>query len=207
MFPARRRRASLRTAVAVAVLAGASLVAGTWTGCTVTPGNYRTLSFFFDGVPDPSPGPAGGARGEDRARTPALVVVHRPYAEDKCESCHTTRFRPSRHDSGACMQCHAPVRTAHPRMHGPVSAGACLWCHSPHESSHAFLMRDADRKVCAQCHSGATFDTSRVAAHADATRGCLECHVAHGGDRPFLLRPGASRDTPPPPPPLSQGAP
>jgi len=171
------------------VAAGAAAVAaGVWSGCAVTKENYKTLSFFFDGVPDPAARAASGEPGG--VGTPASVVTHRPYAEQNCDACHTTRYRPTRNDSSVCLQCHAGVQTAYQRMHGPVAAAACLWCHSPHESAYPALLRDSDRKVCSQCHTPDLLSSARVAAHADAARGCLECHSGHGGDRPHMLRPG-----------------
>ena len=108
--------------------------AAIWSGCSVTPQNYKVLSFFFDGVPDPSvpPGAIGVRRGPDGK--PTFVVVHKPYAEERCDECHRTKYRPSKNDSSICLKCHAPVQTQYQRMHGPVVATACLWCHSPHES-------------------------------------------------------------------------
>ena len=202
MPPTRRRPAGQKAGFRLAVIGlfGGAIAVGSWTGCTVTKQNYKTLSFFFDGVPDPS-APAGqGAGRSGPDGKPAFAVVHRPYAEEKCDACHKTRYRPSRNDSSICLQCHAAVQTEHPLMHGPVVATACLWCHTPHESTRPALLRDDDRKVCSQCHTGSTFDASTVPAHGDPARACLECHFGHGGNARFMLRPGAAADSPPPTP-------
>jgi predicted CXXCH cytochrome family protein len=165
-----------------------------WGGCTVTSKNYRTLSFLFDGVPNPD---LPGAPGEPGA-VPTFAVVHRPYAEDRCEECHSGRARPSRLDSSACLKCHAESPTEHTHMHGPVAAMACLWCHNPHESSHRHLLRDSDRNVCSQCHTPALLGSERVPAHADPSRSCLECHSGHGGTAAYFLKAGV-RDARPAP--------
>lgn len=169
----------------------ALLVCAVWCGCTVTPKNYKTLSFFFDGVPDPSAPVAGAEASADSLRRSPTYVAHKPYAEERCDECHASRYRLTRNSSDVCMKCHAPVRTQYDRMHGPVAAGACLWCHSPHESAYPSLLRDQDRKVCSQCHSPSMLDSQRTPAHADEGRSCLECHFGHGGERDLFLRPAA----------------
>jgi len=178
------------------VLALLALLAGgiAWSGCTVTEKNYKYLSFFFDGVPDPRAIAVSGTTAvniEDLRRSPTYSG-HPPYLEDKCDACHGTRFRLTRNSSRVCKQCHEEVASRYPRMHGPVAAGACLWCHTPHESAHANLLRDAPRTVCAQCHSPDMLDSTRVPEHADESRSCLECHFGHGGPDPFFLREAAA---------------
>lgn len=168
-------------------------VAGLWAGCAVTASNYKALSFFFDGVPDPSLRVAGGTSPGGQA---ALVVQHRPFVEERCDECHKSKYRPSKGDSSICLQCHAAVATQHSNMHAAVVANACLWCHNPHESAQPFLLRSADRKVCAQCHTLSTLSVASVPAHADEARGCLECHGGHGSDRPFLLKGSAPEVAP-----------
>jgi predicted CXXCH cytochrome family protein len=191
MSPTGARRTRFQTVgrlLAVEVVLVSAIIA-IWSGCSVNKRNYKVLNFFFDGVPDPSL-PAGSEPGVDGG-PPRLVVVHRPFAEENCEACHRTRYRPSRNDSSICLECHDTVKTAHPFMHGPVEANACLWCHNPHESSHPALLRDTDRKVCSQCHTPSMLSSTKVPAHADTARGCLECHSGHGGLTSQMLKPGA----------------
>ena len=164
------------------------------TGCTVTKDNYELMSFFFDGVPDPSTIAGGAARPGD-ATLMAMVVSHKPFAENKCEACHKTRYRPSRNDGSACLGCHDKVMTQHAWTHGAVAGGACLWCHSPHESARRWLLRGPDRKVCALCHAATLTDGSTVPAHADETMSCVACHFGHGGDNSLMLKPGATATT------------
>jgi predicted CXXCH cytochrome family protein len=198
--------AAVRSALAAGlVIAATALV---WAGCTVTARNYKTLSFFFDGVPDPSATSAAGSLVG--ARTPEHVVVHRPYGEERCAECHKGRTRPTKNDSGLCLQCHAGVTSEHERMHGPVAAVACLWCHTPHESRYASLLRGPDRTICAQCHTPSMLNVERVPEHADVSRACLECHVGHGSAAPYLLRtaaPTPATEAPAPPPQLQPPGP
>lgn len=173
------------------MLVGAMLVcalsAGVWSGCTVTKSNYKLLSTFFDGVPDPDAVMGtDGSGGAGSVKLPSLST-HPPYIKEQCGDCHNTGARLNRNSSKLCLQCHEKVPTEHERMHGPVAAVACLWCHSPHESPQKHLLRDVDQKVCAQCHTPALLDAQREPAHADAARSCLECHTGHGGPKPFQL--------------------
>lgn len=186
---ANRRRPHGRAAAGVAS-ASVVVVGLAWAGCTVTADNYRMLSLFFDGVPDPN-APSSVVQGNQLAeaiRQSPTYSVHKPFADDACAECHASRFTLSRNDSPLCLKCHSNELSAHPRMHGPVAAGVCLWCHLPHESPQAHLLRDRDRPLCLQCHQAGLLSSARVAAHADPDRGCLECHFGHGGDLPSLLR-------------------
>jgi len=183
-----------RTATFWCVLAAVSV----WWGCTVTKSNYATLSLFFDGVPDPNAtGPAGAGAAGDSTLAVA-VVSHKPFLEEKCESCHKTQYRPSRNDPSACLSCHDKVLNQHQWTHGAVAGGACLWCHSPHESARKWLLRSPDRKLCMQCHSATMMNGATVPAHADPKSGCIDCHFGHGGSNSLMLRPGATATSAPP---------
>lgn len=186
-------RSRARAGVLWCVIAGACV----WAGCTVTKTNYKTLSFFFDGVPDPEATLQKGAPGDTTIAV--AVVQHKPFLEEKCEACHKTQYRPSRNDPSACLSCHDKVMNQHEWTHGAVAGGACLWCHSPHESARKWLLRAPDRKLCMQCHSAALLTGDTVPAHADSTSGCVDCHYGHGGKTAVMLKPGATATTKPPP--------
>lgn len=186
--------AAARWTIGSTLLAG--VVAAVWCGCTVTKENYATLSFFFDGVPDPNARIAGTDASD--MTIAAKVVVHQPFADEKCEECHKTQYRPSRNDPRACLNCHDKVMEQHAWTHGAVAGGACLWCHTPHESVRRWLLRGPDRKLCMQCHSAAMLTGDVVPAHADEKSSCLSCHFGHGGDSAIMLRPGATAQSPPP---------
>jgi predicted CXXCH cytochrome family protein len=185
------------------------LAAAVWQGCTATKDNYTTLSFFFDGVPDPNLATStiDPKTGEIRER--GTVSLHKPFEKEQCSECHGGQGLLDRNSSFVCMKCHENQLTKHQRMHGPVAAGACLWCHHPHESLRAHLMRDTDRKVCGQCHIVGALDAVREPAHADEKRACLECHSGHGGPKVFMLKVDALPETKPLPaitPPGSSSA-
>jgi predicted CXXCH cytochrome family protein len=180
----------------VAILAGAMI------SCSIEK-NYKTLSFFFDGVPDPAAkarATRGGGGVVDIKSSPTYSV-HKPFKEEACAECHTKRFKLGGQDSALCLKCHEAKTSEHERMHGPVVAVACLWCHTPHESAEAHLMKKPARQVCSQCHEPGVLSSERVAAHADNNRSCLECHFGHGGKAAYFLRPGVNAVGQPPPAP------
>ncbi|MFZ4573677.1 MAG: cytochrome c3 family protein [Phycisphaerales bacterium] len=196
--PAGTRVHTRRVRVRAAAVVGLLSLLVVWAGCTVTKQNYATLSLFFDGVPDPFQAPKG-SEGPGDSTISATVVVHKPFAEEKCDVCHNSQRRPNRNDPSACYSCHESVGKEHAWVHGAVAGGACLWCHAPHESVRKWLLRSQDRKLCMQCHAATLMDGSVVPAHADPNIGCLECHFGHGGDGPLMLKPGAGKLAPPPP--------
>jgi len=153
--------------------------------------NYKVLSFFFDGVPDPNaPIVAEGSEQTGTGSSPKfLSIVHKPYAEGKCSECHegdTSKFESfQKVSSEVCMKCHAQVINQFPVMHGPVSSGECLLCHNPHESSVRGMLNDDAPAVCAQCHVSEFLPQDPE--HQDPKRSCLECHVAHGAEKHGLL--------------------
>ncbi len=196
--PASRRGTLLRAAYFSVGCMVATVLCFTWSGCSPEK-YYKQLSFFFDGVPNPeaiAKARAAGTLKED-IRKSKTYSVHKPFADDNCAACHSERYKLTNQDSSVCMQCHADRTTEYPKMHGPVAAVACLWCHSPHESAEAHLLKNEGRQVCLQCHESGMLSAERVAAHADVSRNCLDCHAAHGGTAAFFLRPGVTANTPP----------
>lgn len=180
------------------VLAGvpcAGLVIAAWMGCSIEK-NYATLSFFFDGVPNPEAKARASAASGVTAnmRSSATYTLHKPFAGDQCIECHESQLKITSRDSGICLKCHKDEPTRYPRMHGPVAAGACLWCHAPHESAEAHLLRKPAREVCAQCHDRTLLSSEFVPEHAgDSDRSCLDCHSGHGGPASMFLKEGISR--------------
>jgi len=179
------------------------LCVGTWAGCTPER-RYRVLSFFFDGVPDPNaPAQLSGAVddegnpiGPGGTAVPRLsVVLHKPYADNQCQSCHEgasgsfESFQPL--EPSICLKCHQDTPTQYPVMHGPVAAVECLWCHTPHESSIAGLLKQAAPAVCTQCHDRELL-SAQPPEHFMPDKSCLSCHVAHGGQKHGLLREGVN---------------
>jgi predicted CXXCH cytochrome family protein len=191
-------RPNPRKRLAALVAAGA-VALGCWVGCSEQR-DYRTLSVFFDGVPDPNAkaksdassttGPTKRDAGGKTVRV--IASTHKPFADEKCTACHAqpTQVFASALDSNLCMKCHEKVLDAYPAMHGPVIGKACLWCHEPHESSSPSLLRTTAISLCIECHDRATLST-RVDAHKADAGSCLDCHSGHGGAKAPFLRAAA----------------
>ena len=125
-MPARSFTTTPRRGLVIA-LALAALLAACAAGCSPRK-RYQVLSFFFDGVPNPDAprGPAGAARRS--ARGNQTLYVHKPFAEEKCNSCHLNSediFTRANIRPNACLDCHAAVQTEHAQMHGPVVNTLC----------------------------------------------------------------------------------
>jgi predicted CXXCH cytochrome family protein len=168
-----------------------------WPGCTSDPQQrYRVLSFFFDGVPDPSlqaTVDGGVVRGRLPGGEPMVVFSHKPFAEDKCDSCHTggvnALFRqvPEAVSNNVCLRCHQDTPSQYPVMHGPVATVECLWCHAPHEANHKWLLREPAPDICLQCHTPELLSPNPP-EHMMPRSDCLECHFGHGADQHGLLK-------------------
>jgi predicted CXXCH cytochrome family protein len=157
---------------------------------------YRTLSFFFDGVPNPhAPAGSAAARGESDEFAPNAPVinayVHKPYADGKCTSCHTGAAGGYESytavGSDVCLKCHKDKLTQYPVMHGPVVAVECTICHAAHESTIPGMLNYDAPKVCVQCHERGLLSATPP-EHLAADSKCLSCHVGHGGPAHKLLR-------------------
>jgi predicted CXXCH cytochrome family protein len=183
-------------------LTAVTIVTG-WIGCSVEE-HYETLSFFFDGVPQPAAlsdrRTLGGAGGPGALQ---IVSSHSAFTDRRCAECHggtgdfgfvVSGFE--RIDAGVCANCHSDVLQQFPVIHGPVAAGECLWCHQPHESPYADLLNLPSPRLCLDCHTPGTFSATEPPEHADLERDCLECHHGHGGADWTLLRPPPVEETP-----------
>jgi predicted CXXCH cytochrome family protein len=169
--------------------------------CACSPdARYRTLSFFFDGVPDPNAPPPPERRtyvtdlkpGEDpAARRPArrLVSVHPPYAEDDCTACHNLNTGmltlPIR--EGLCNICHADVTEGLDYLHGPVAVADCVACHHYHASTYIDLLLDEPDQICLRCHELEKLTNPPHDALVKAAP-CAQCHDPHGGGNRHFLK-------------------
>jgi predicted CXXCH cytochrome family protein len=200
----------LRVLLAIALVGCASL----WPGCSAQK-RYSVLNLFFDGVPDPNrPKLRAGEVmvGTEANGAPIIVYTHKPFAEEKCNACHTggpeAVFRPdvSSVPSTVCIKCHDRVPYEYPVMHGPVATVECLWCHAPHDSAVKHLLKEHSPTICLQCHSREQLPV-QPPEHQLAASSCLDCHVAHGATQHGLLRPAplTTSTTAPAAPPPSGG--
>jgi predicted CXXCH cytochrome family protein len=176
-----------------AAITGCALVALLfWPGCSEKR-DYKLLSFFFDGVPDPNAPRAGmpGAGGRGAAGTVVMASTHKPFAEEKCPVCHTNKqglgFQSTTLGAEVCLTCHKTLLKAHPYMHGPVTAMACLWCHDPHETAFPHLLKAASPDICLQCHDRELLSANPPEHVAGGS--CLNCHSGHGSSVRYLLKP------------------
>jgi len=167
-------------------------------GCSTT-NNYRTLSFFFDGVPDPATS-ASSLFNDSINNTDTLSLalsqvnatpqmqLHSPYQDKKCNSCHdqNTMGKLNKSLPELCYQCHEDFNTRYKVLHGPVAGGQCSACHSPHMSLNADLLIRTGQSQCLHCHDKGFVLEAAYHLNIKETN-CTECHNPHGGeDRNFL---------------------
>ena len=172
-------------------------------GCTDPQKRYQVLSFFFDGVPDPNaPKKQSSKHGASGGRT----VVHKPFADNLCNSCHqnsTDIFARAQVREDVCLNCHSNVPTQYAVMHGPVVNNACQMCHSPHSSALPHLLKQPAPALCAQCHDADAMLVMHKRQPIDPKQSCIDCHSGHGGsNHQLLLATPAAPATRPTPAPL-----
>jgi predicted CXXCH cytochrome family protein len=168
-------------------------------GCSTTH-RYKTLSFFFDGVPNPDKGIA--IQSSDsliRKDTTATaqnslgkiipqMYFHPPYKEKECSICHdqTRMGKYTKPQPELCYQCHDDFGTKFKVLHGPVGGGQCVICHSPHQSMNANLLLRQGQAICLYCHNSE--QVMAAEQHQDIKdASCMDCHNPHGGDDKFIL--------------------
>lgn len=162
---------------------------------------YKFLSFFFDGVPNPDVQAAIQKRDSiSRKDSTSLAEnlnidtspkgsIHSPYQEKECATCHDqsamgkfTELQPK-----LCYQCHEDFSSRYKVLHGPVGGGHCTACHNPHLSENVSLLKRTNQSLCLFCH-----EQKQVLAlepHQDIeSTSCTECHNPHGGDDKYILR-------------------
>jgi predicted CXXCH cytochrome family protein len=154
---------------------------------------YRTLSFFFDGVPNPDELAAPAAAGRSPGGRPPEAAAkspyrsHGPYDAKLCEACHLRGggklVLPV---DQLCLYCHE-LAVGKKHMHGPVASGGCRVCHLPHGSGHAFLLVSEPTAFCFHCHDKAAVGAGDVHRAAPGTQ-CTQCHDPHSSDSEYLLK-------------------
>jgi len=121
------------------------------------------------------------------------VVVHEPFADGDCESCHEdgptaiAAFEPD-----MCFMCHDDKESGVGHQH--AGDASCIDCHAPHTSRFDALLQNPTR-LCKGCH-GDIMDAKvtgeqPVTLHKPLADGaCFDCHKLH--DAPaagFLVSP------------------
>ncbi len=168
--------------------------------------HYKTLSFFFDGVPPPTQEGLQeelvNANFQETAQTgpKQLWYVHEPQKD--CTLCHGRRrqqrgfslqVRLTAPVPKLCYGCHADYTVSASFVHGPVAVGQCLFCHNQHKSKNEHLLKEPEPKLCYLCHDINTIEL--IPAHfTNQQFACTGCHNAHASPVKALLK-GASSQT------------
>ena len=165
---------------------------------------YKTLTFFFDGVPPPgSTGPQGEPldsnllEPDQTGQIPAWYV-HEPRKD--CTTCHGKRKQRGfssetyliAQEPELCYNCHDDYTVSAPFVHGPVAVGQCLFCHNPHKSKIEHLLKEPEPGLCYQCHDVNTIEL--IAAHLpNQLSSCTNCHNPHSSSLKALMKETSSR--------------
>jgi predicted CXXCH cytochrome family protein len=116
--------------------------------------------------------------------------AHPPYAEKECSKCHDEAKSNELVAQGVdlCWNCHEQDNFVNKVVHGPVDSGYCLGCHDPHRSASPKLLLHADSELCGQCHDQRTFPQGEL-HRASEGDDCVGCHNPHSAGRAYMLRP------------------
>mgnify|MGYP003336768341 CR=1 FL=1 len=159
--------------------------------------NYKTLNFFFDGVPDPDKAqadtkPVAIASNDsvfEAAAKPkaAKKFFHPPYQERQCEKCHdqSSMGKFIKPQPDLCYSCHENFANKYAFVHGPVSAGYCTACHEPHLSENKDLLARSEEKLCYKCHDASLISQNKSHEGIN-TAACTDCHNPHGGKDHYM---------------------
>ena len=171
-------------------------------GCSVKK-HYKTLSIFFDGVPNPE---AQKKEEEKKAlslkerpqpqKTVKMVSQHPAFVERKCNECHNTRAKNflQMKTRVFCFKCHDRDEFDEAYVHGPVVGGGCLVCHLPHESQYKYLLKVEDSQMCFECHDRRDLVDIEPHRKSEGRKEiCTRCHSPHSGDNRFFLVPGVAK--------------
>ncbi len=156
---------------------------------------YKTLTFFFDGVPDTvapvhnqdSVLQTGNNNQPENTILPAPETnrfIHPPYQDRECDICHSegalTMPQPQ-----LCYQCHEDFSTKYTFVHGPVAGGYCTACHHPHMGNKHLLLRKG-QDICLFCHEKEQVFKNENHDGIENTN-CTECHNPHGGEDRYFF--------------------
>jgi predicted CXXCH cytochrome family protein len=162
--------------------------------------SYKTLSVFFDGVPNPNdtlmlastndPAMSVNERVNEinAIKAGPDVNYHMPYLDKACTACHDENLigKFIKPEPDLCYQCHEDFSAKYAVLHVPVEAGECTSCHSPHMSENRKLLLKTGRALCLGCHDEG--DIMKLESHnGTGDANCMDCHNPHGGSETYLL--------------------
>lgn len=176
------------------------LICGIFFSCSVNK-NYKTLSLFFDGVPNPADTlisdsildsqlseNADASEIDSTLQETNKIIYHGPYQYKECNSCHDLNSIGNMiiDEPELCYQCHTDYNELYPEIHGPVDGGFCTSCHNPHSSKEPALLVDRVNSLCLFCHK------VEELSEFDMHRGgddflCTDCHNPHGGNSRLMF--------------------
>ena len=159
------------------------------------------LNFFFDGVPESDTVQAqladqGEIKSDSLGQAEALLaldkpkrMLHYPYEEGECASCHNERSLGTMVEAqpGLCYSCHEDQSTVYAYLHGPVAGGYCTSCHDPHVSEAEKLLRRTGDALCLYCHTRESVEKNEMHQDLDGMF-CMDCHNPHGGEDKYIFQ-------------------
>lgn len=159
------------------------------------------LNFFFDGVPESDTLQAELAvldelQSDSSGQAEALLaleepasMLHYPYEEGECASCHNERSLGTMVEAepGLCYTCHEDLSTVFAYLHGPVAGGYCSSCHDPHMSESEKLLRRTGDALCFHCHAKENVEKNEMHQDLDGML-CMDCHNPHGGEDKYIFQ-------------------
>ncbi|MHC4543226.1 MAG: cytochrome c3 family protein [Planctomycetota bacterium] len=161
---------------------------------------YKTMAFFFDGIPPLKSEDVNDVNSPDNSRrqlqkgAESAWIIHEP--SKVCANCHDMTKKPRwatpefmKEPLQLCYDCHpgSNYSGSVDYVHGPVAVGDCMRCHNPHRSKQKHLLKLPVPDVCHQCHEKA--DIESIADHSGKLLSeCLECHVGHSSSSRGLLK-------------------
>lgn len=123
------------------------------------------------------------------SETATLVrsVLHRPFAEKSCASCHGQE-----EGIGMCLQCHAETlptfNKVHNHLHGNGELNPCITCHDPHAGDEKGMFQQSVGSVCRSCHDD-TFHRQEDTLYKHVEwENCTNCHSLHGSNHLAMLK-------------------
>jgi predicted CXXCH cytochrome family protein len=133
-------------------------------------------------------------------KTKDMQVIHGPVAAGACGSCHKahgSQYPKLLVATGTqlCFTCHTEMKQqlVEAKFKHKAVEQDCTNCHDPHASNYPKQIKKPPAQLCTSCHEHDKIKTAAVDSkfkHAPVMTdvACLNCHTAHGGDRPKLMR-------------------